>query len=135
MNKLFKLIALLCILTDARAQQTFPVNGVTDPKHIKYVFTNATIFTDFRTSVSQATMIIQDGVIISIGQNIMIPSDGVIINLNGKNIYPSFIDIFTDYGLPEVKKPVPSDAPQMSSAVKGAYNWNQAVHPEYDAVK
>src|SRR5690349_8247513 len=98
MNKLFTLLFLNFIVHTVIAQQTFPVNGVTDPKHIKYVFTNATIYTDFRTSVEQATMIVQDGVIISIGQNIMIPSDGLVINLKGKIVYPSFIDIFSDYG-------------------------------------
>ena len=114
-------------------QLTFPVNGTTEPKHITYAFTNATVFTDYKTMLSKAVLLIRDGMVLDAGEKIIVPSDAVVIDLKGKFIYPSFIDIFSDYGLPEVKKPVPSENPQLLSANKGAYNWNQAVRAEYDA--
>ncbi len=134
MKKIPVLIFLL--LTVAKfsfGQQTFPVNGTTEPKHITYAFKNATVFTDYKTMLSNAVLIIRDGIVIDAGEKIVIPSDAVVIDLKGRFIYPSFIDIFSDYGLPEIKKPTPSENPQFLSAYKGAFNWNQAIRAEYDA--
>jgi imidazolonepropionase-like amidohydrolase len=73
--------------------------------------------------------------VIDAGTNLNIPSDAVVYDLKGKTIYPSLIDIFSDYGLPDVKKPEGKEGPQMLSATKGAYSWNQAIKAEYDAYK
>ena len=80
-------------------------------------------------------MIIRDGLIVDVGDNIVVPSDALIYDAKGKTIYPSLIDMYSDYGLPEVKKPASSDGPQFLSQTKGAYNWNQSVRAEYDAYK
>ena len=125
----------IIFLTGLQAQQTFPVNGTTDPKHITYAFTNAAIYVDYKTLFTQGTMIVRDGLILDVGDKLIIPSDAVVYDLKGKTIYPSLIDIYSDYGLPEVKRSQPSDGPQLLSATKGAYNWNQSVRAEYDAYK
>ena len=133
-----RFITLLVILlgaTSLQAQETFPVNGPADQRHITYAYVNATIYADYQTVFARADMIVRDGIIVDIGQGITIPAGAVVYDLNGKTIYPSLIDLFTDYGLPEVKKPSPKEGPQMESAAKGAYNWNQAISPEYDAYK
>src|SRR4051812_26954738 len=128
MKRIFTLLLfLISFAFFSNAQPTFPVNGVTDPRHLTYVFTNATVYVDYKTNIPNATLIIKDGLVIDAGANIAIPADAIIYDLKGKTIYPSFIDIFTDYGLPEIKKPAPSDSPQMQSAIKGAYDWNQAI--------
>src|SRR5205085_7258520 len=127
---------LLCLTTvttlNSFAQQTFPVNGTTDPKHIIYAFTHATIFTDYKTSINDATLVIADGQIVDVGISVKVPAEAIVYDLKGKTIYPSLIDMFSDYGLPEVKKPAPSDNPQLLTALKGAYNWNQSIKAEYD---
>ena len=46
---------LLLFCTVARAQETFPVNGVADPRSGIYAFTNATIVKDAATTISNAT--------------------------------------------------------------------------------
>ena len=136
MKKLYSLLILLQLFAaSVRPQNTFPVNGTTDPKHITYAFINATIYTDYKTLVKSATLIVRDGLVIDVGDKITVPSDAVVYDVKGKMIYPSLIDIYSDYGLPEVKKPTPSDGPQMLSATKGAYNWNQSVRAEYDAFR
>ena len=136
MKKLYIILGITIVLFGkSLAQQTFPINGTTDPKHITYAFINANIFVDFKTSILSATMIVRDGIIADISEKIVIPTDAIIYNLKGKNIYPSLIDIYSDYGLSEVKKPSPTDSPQFLSATKGAYNWNQSVRAEYDAYK
>jgi imidazolonepropionase-like amidohydrolase len=133
------IVLLLCafvfIAKKSAGQVTFPVNGTTDPKHITYAFINAKIFIDYKTSIDSAVLIIRDGIIIDEGRGLKIPVDAEVYDLKGKYIYPSFIDIFSDYGLPEIRKPKPEEAPQLNSSVKGAYGWNQAIHSEYDAYK
>lgn len=128
----FFFIALL----GTEAQVTFPVNGTTDPRHTLYAFTKAKIVVDEKTVLDSAILLVRDGRIVNSGRGLSIPSDAVVFDLKGKMIYPSLIDIFTDYGLPEVKRPAGGDgSPQFLSNVKGAYNWNQAIRAEYDAYR
>lgn len=124
---------LFLILFTASAQETFPVNGTSDSKHITYVFTNARIITDYKTVIDSGIMIVRDGLIQSIGSNPTIDKDAVVYDLKGKSIYPSFIDIFSDYGQAEIKKNnLNDDSPQFLSSQKGAYGWNEAVRAEFE---
>src|SRR5437763_15258802 len=91
-------------LQNSFAQVTFPVNGTTDPRHIVSAFINAKIFVDYKTTIDSATLVVQDGKVIDIGKGLKAPADAVVYDLKGKYIYPSFIDIFSDYGLPDVPK-------------------------------
>src|SRR5579875_764376 len=122
-----------------QAQSTFPVNGVADPRHGYYAFTNATIVKDATTTFSNATLIIKDGKIVSVGSNAKVPPGAVEINCSGKYIYPSFIDIYSDYGTPAVQRPQSGfnffAAQQITSNTKGAYGWNEAIKAEADAYK
>lgn len=130
------LTTLLTSVLITSAQSTFPVNGVVDPREKCYAFTNATLVKDGQTTVTGATLLIRDGLILSAGTGVTIPKDAVVIDCSGKYIYPSFIDIFSDYGVPTgERQPRVFDfrAPaQLSSNTKGAFNWNQAIHPETD---
>jgi imidazolonepropionase-like amidohydrolase len=121
----------------ANGQATYPVNGPTDPRHTVFAFTNARIYVDYKTIVDSATLIIRDGKILEVGQEIAIPKEAVIVDLAGKSIYPSLIDIHSDYGMPEIKRDGKGQDynPQFLSNTKGAYSWNQAVRPEYDAYR
>ena len=132
---------LLFTAFTSSAQSTFPVNGVVDPREGCYAFTHATLVKDGATTINDATLVIRDGLIIAAGAGLTPPKDAVIVDCSGKYIYPSFIDLYTDYGIPEPEGRARSANPfdffrapaQMNSNTKGAYNWNQAVHPETDA--
>src|SRR5947208_14567800 len=95
-NSLFLACGLLLFSKFALAQSTFPENGVADPRHGQYAFTNATIVKDGITTVSNATMIIKDGKIVAMGTGLKIPAGAVEVNCYGKYIYPSFIDLYAD---------------------------------------
>jgi imidazolonepropionase-like amidohydrolase len=131
------LAAALLFSIFVAAQTTFPVNGVADQREGCYAFTNVTLVKDGQTTVANATLLIRDGVIVSAGTGISLPKDAVVIDCSGKYIYPSFIDIFSDYGMPAAERQQRAfdfRAPaQLTSNTKGAYNWNQAIHPETDA--
>jgi hypothetical protein len=134
MKKILSLFILQSSLfTFCWAQQTFPVNGTHDLRHCYYAFTHARIFEDYATIVDDGTLLIKDGQIIDIGTDVSIPNEAVVYDCHGKIIYPSFIDLFTDYGMPALKPPARSGNPQMTSATPGAFGWNQAVKSQVDA--
>ena len=139
MKKWKVLLLGLCFSSLLRAQETFPVNGVADKRDGIYAFTNATIVKDAATTLQNATLVIADGKIVSVGASVSVPKDAVVIDCKGKYIYPSFIDIYSDYGVP-----APERAPrgfdyrapaQLVSNQKGAFGWNQAIRTDVDASK
>lgn len=121
----------------AIAQTTFPVNGVSDPRMGSFAFINATIFAEAGNMLQNATLVVKEGKIISMGK-VALPSDAVVIDCRGKFIYPSLIDMYSDYGLPAVERRSGSSAyfgaQQFTSNTKGAHNWNQAIRSEVNAV-
>ncbi|AXY75797.1 amidohydrolase [Paraflavitalea soli] len=130
---------LLALKFSALAQTTFPVNGVADPKNGYYAFTNATIVKDAQTTLTNATLVIKDGKIVSVGANLAAPKDAVVVDCNGKFIYPSFIDAYSDYGITAPTRQLGGfnfSAPaQLTSNQKGAFGWNQAIHADVEAAK
>ena len=70
-----------------------------------YAFTNANLVIDPATSIASGTLLIKDGKIEQEGQNIQVPAGYIKIDLDGKYIYPGFIDMYTNYGLPKVEGP------------------------------
>ena len=124
-------ISILC-----QAQGTFPKNGAYDQRAGRYAFTNATIVADPKTTLTNSTLLIEDGVIKEAGKAVKIPPGTVIVDLKGKYIYPSLIDLDSDYGMPQVKPAQPGagrQTPQLESNKKGAFGWNQAIQSENDA--
>ncbi len=93
------LLPALLFFLQMTAQPTFPVNGVADPKSNSFAFTNATIVKDGQSTIANATLVVKDGKIVAVGTSIAIPKDAVVTDCKGKYIYPSFIDIYSDYGI------------------------------------
>lgn len=133
------LLLCWCLLTAAviNAQETFPVNGVADPRNATYAFINATIVKESSASPVTATMLVKDGRILAIGSAVTIPADAIVIDCKGKFIYPSFIDVYADYGMPALQRTQGGfnfNAPaQLNSNQKGAFGWNQAIRTDVNA--
>ncbi|MFK8101361.1 MAG: amidohydrolase family protein [Saprospiraceae bacterium] len=120
--------------TTLLAQETFPRNGVYDQRDGLYAFTNATIYQTYQDKIEKATLLIRDGKIVSVGKSVSIPKEAVIIDLSGKFIYPSFIEAYTELGLPKAeKKKSAGFRENMVSTKSGAYLWNEALRPEFRA--
>ena len=135
--KLFFVILFSVFINATSAQVTFPVNGIADPLQKSYAFINATIVKDANTTLQNATLIIRERKIVAVGNNLAVPKDAVTIDCKGKYIYPSFIDIYSDYGIPVQQRTQTTfsfNAPaQITSNTKGAYGWNQAIKPQVNA--
>ncbi len=118
------------------AQTTFPSNGAPNPVHTIYAFTNAVIHVDHETTINNGVLVVQDGKVIAAGEKVSVPQNAVVYDLKGKHIYPSFIDLYSNFGLPE--STIPKDGKkQMLTAEnkKGAYGWNPAIKADVEAHK
>jgi imidazolonepropionase-like amidohydrolase len=132
----YLVILFLGTISSLCAQQTtFRTNGPDDFREGHYAFINATLYKDFQTIVYNATVVVKNGKISEVNTNKETPSGAVVIDLKGKFIYPSFIDIYSNYGLPKINKTNAEKAIQYESNIKGAYGWNQAIHSDFDASK
>jgi imidazolonepropionase-like amidohydrolase len=115
------------------AQETHPVNGAQDKRPEIYVFTNANVVVDYQTTMNNSMMVVVKGKVEAVGSNLPIPQGATVIDLKGKYIYPSMVDIFSDYG---IEQPKPQGARgffasgEFLSKKKGAFNANEAVKPE-----
>ncbi len=131
------LVILVCFLTftSIHAQNINPVNGVQTPKHTIYAFTNATLVISPSSTVENGVLLIQDGKILAGGSNVTIPHNAVVYDLNGKYIYPSFIELNSNYGMPEVPKRTSVKGSKYISKNNGSTYWNDAIHPQLESSK
>ncbi len=136
MRKLSMFLWGICLSLSLFAQPTFPVNGVADQRDPCYAFTHATLVG--QNTLTDATLVIRAGKISAVGNNVSIPADAIIIDCKGKFIYPSFIDIYADYGIAIPQRPQGGGffgPQQITSNQKGAYGWNQAIRSDVDGSK
>ncbi len=125
------------------SQVGFPINGVEDNRDNHYAFINAKIFVDYKTVIENGTLIIKNGRIISVGKDIETPKGVKVFNLEGKFIYPSFIDLYTDYGIVKNRGNNQGGgssfrnfmSTKTESEKLGPYGWNEAINAEYNVVE
>ncbi|MFC5283723.1 amidohydrolase family protein [Pedobacter alpinus] len=129
-----KLLTILFISVGlfVKAQETYPVNGSKDYRNGQFAFTNANIVINSVQTIKNGTLIIKDQKIEQVGTALTIPKGYVVIDLKGKYIYPSLIDAFSNYGVPESSRQSfgRGAQPVFTSTKGGAYSWNEAIKPE-----
>ncbi len=146
MKKLTRLSTLfaatIMLHVSLNAQVTFPKAAPSDERPGLFAFTHANIYTDYKTRLEDATLLVRDGKVESCGQKVVVPPGAVTVDCAGKTIYPAFIDLYaTDYGLPAPAAPaVPGGGfgqrpAQPLSGKKGPFAWNEALRPEYSAAE
>lgn len=139
MKKICVMFVGLLLSHFVQAQETFQVNGVGDKRDGCYAFTNATIVKDAQTTIKNATLVIRDGKIVAVGEGVAVPADAVVVDCKDKFIYPSFIDAYTDYGMPQQQRAQGGfnfgGPGQLTNNQKGAYGWNQALKSDVEGYK
>lgn len=134
MKKIMLLLIVLLFTGVIFAQEYFPKNdGVHQTNQNYTAFTNATIFITPTEIVENATLLIQNNKVVAVGTNIKIPNNTNKIDLKGKYIYPSFIDIYTDFGMEKPKSQRNFFATPQYETKKEGYYWNEHVKPEFNA--
>lgn len=133
MRKLFLVLMLLSVSL-LQAQDYFPTNtGVKTTKNTTVAFTNAKIYVTPTNIIKKGTLLVKDGKIVSVGKSVSIPEGAKTVDLEGKTIYPSFIDLYSDFGVKKPKRASRNNrSPQYDAGRTGHY-WNDHIRPETDA--
>jgi imidazolonepropionase-like amidohydrolase len=115
--------------------QTKPLNGVNDKDQTIYVFRHAKIYVSSEKVIEDGLLIIQGDRILNVGANLttVVPKGSVEIDCKGKSIYPSFIEVFSDYGVSkdQIKKTIRTQ--QLQSLKGDNYYWNQSINSEFNS--
>lgn len=121
------------------AQEYFPENlGVKTTETSTVAFINAKIFVTPSQIIEKGTLLIKDEKVIDVGIAVSVPKNAEIIDLKGKSIYPSFIDLYSSFGI-EIPKTVRNNirnsnsTPQYNANREGYY-WNDHIRPETNPI-
>ena len=132
-----KLLALTLFLGGVSlfAQDYFPKNdGVKTENNNYTAFTNAKIYVSPTQIIENGTLLIQNGKVVQVGKSVTIPKNSVVENLEGKSIYPSFIDVFSDFGVALPERASGGGRSAQYGPEREGFYWNDHVMPENNAI-
>ena len=95
---LILLSAVFLLPLAATAQTTAPTLGMDDNSPTVHAFTNATIIVAPGEVLEDATLVIRDGVVESVGRRVNPPADARVWDMTGHTLTPGFIDPYTEIG-------------------------------------
>ena len=137
MKKTLSLLMLILTVSVSGAQlPTSTVNGVQDVRHSVLALTHATVHVTPEKTLNDVTIVIKDGTISHYQKDNQVPDNAVVINYRGMHVYPGFIHLDAEVGLPEPAKrpPFKWGGPEtLQSTLDGAYNANEAIKASYNA--
>ena len=136
MKKLFFALYVLGCGTFLTAQDYFPENAGVKVNNNNYTaFTNAKIFVTPTQIIEKGTLLIQHGKVVSASSSVNIPKNAVVIDLQGKSIYPSFIDVYSKFGVEQAKKKPGRGRSTEYEPSREGYYWNDHIMPETKAIE
>lgn len=128
-----KLFIFLCSFSIV-AQDYFPKNDGVFSTNTNYTaLTNAKIHVSPTQVIENGTLLIKDGKVVATGTSVNIPKNTNIIDIAGKSIYPSFIDMYSDFGIDKPKRQGGGRSAQYEPSRTGFY-WNDHIMPENNAI-
>ncbi len=129
------IFTFLCSLT-LFSQDYFPKNDGVATKNTNYTaFTNAKIHVTPTQVIEKGTLLIKDGKVVATGASVTIPKNSTVVDLSGKSIYPSFIDIYSSFGVEKPKRENTGRRSPQYDATRTGYYWNDHVMPENNAIE
>lgn len=135
MRKVFLFIFFFTGIFSSIAQEYFPENeGLKEENNNYTAFTNATIYVTPTQVIKNGTLLIQNGKVINTGTSVTIPKNSVRINLEGKYIYPSFIDPYTNFGIEKPKRESGQRRSPQYEAARDGFYWNDHIMPEQHGI-
>ena len=109
------------------AQEYFPKNDGVKAENENYqAFTNAVIHAAPGQVIQNGTLLVRGKEIVSVGASVQVPKNAVVVDLKGKHIYPSFIDVYSAYGIHKPKAPKQSGrTSQYHASREGIFGWRR----------
>ena len=120
------LIALACV--PVLGQVTVPVNGPHTVAQPVFALQGATLHPAPGESIADGLLLVQEDRILYAGSRDkkgLVPDGAITIDLSGLHIWPSFVDPWSDAGIPSEK--------DRRSNERGTGNWNGAIRASTDA--
>ncbi len=111
------LLTTAVLAFEARAQVNAPLNGPQDKAGVPVAFIHATVHPAPGEVLRDATVVILDDRIVSVGQRVVLPPGAVVVDLKGLHLWPGLIEPYSDLGMAKGEK----------SERKGARFWNPAI--------
>ncbi|WP_235297944.1 amidohydrolase family protein [Portibacter marinus] len=93
LSKLWAIIVLIFIAGQVESQDDIDIKLSST-----YAIQNAHITQSPGKTIDKGTVVIKDGVIISVGTNVAIPPEAIIVDADSLYIYPGFIDAYNNTG-------------------------------------
>ena len=125
------LLFMFCLVS---AQEYFPVNDGVKTINTNYtLFNNATLHPSPGETIKDGSLLIKDGKIVSIGKSVKAPKNAVVIDLQDKHIYPSFVELYSTFGIEVPKRQGGGRSPQYEPTRDGYY-WNDHIRAETNAL-
>ena len=133
-----KIIFVLCLFwfsTTLLSQDYFPVNDGVKAENNNYTaFTNAKIYVTPSEVINKGTLLIQNGKVHEVGTSVSLPANTIVVDLEGKSIYPSFIDIYSKFGVEQPKSTPGGRRTAQYEPEREGFYWNDHVMPENAAI-
>lgn len=134
LKRLILLGGFLLLCTVLKAQDYFPKNDGVIARNDNYtVLKNATLHISPTETIENGTLIFRNGKITSVGKMAEAPTNAVTIDLNGRHVYPSFIELYSNFGIEKPKKESSERSPIYEPTREGYY-WNDHIRSETEAV-
>ncbi len=134
MKKLFLLLFFLSA-SIVSAQDYFPVNkGVKTTENTVFAFKNATIYVTPTKIIKKGTLLIKDGKVVNVGKSVKTPDNAVVVDLKGKTLYPSFIDVYSNFGIKKPKRQSGGFGGTQYDTEREGYYWNDHIRPETNPI-
>lgn len=135
MRILFYVLVIFFCGLSLSAQDYFPKNdGVKAENNNFTAFINAKVHITPTKVLEKGTLLIQKGKIIAVGKTVDLPKNTLLIDLEGKSIYPSFIDIYSDFGVEKPQRATSVGRSAQYEPSREGYYWNDHIMPENDAL-
>ncbi|MFZ1687473.1 MAG: amidohydrolase family protein [Flavobacteriales bacterium] len=125
-SALFCLIALVSL--SVLGQVTVPVNGPHTVMEPVFALQGATLHPAPGEVIANGLLLVQGDAILYAGSQEkkgLVPEGAIVVDLTGLHIWPSFVDPWSDVGIPVDKDRKPSE--------RGTGNWNGAIRASTDA--
>jgi imidazolonepropionase-like amidohydrolase len=135
MYKKYLILMMLMCSFSIIAQEHFPKNDGVKSKNTNYTaFINAKIYVTPTQIIDNGTLLIKDGKVVASGASVNIPANAVVIDVSGKSIYPSFIDIYSGFGVEKPKRQGGGGRAAQYKASREGFYWNDHIMPEQNAI-
>lgn len=125
----------LCLALFSAAQDYRPKNDGVKANNMNFTaITNVKVYVNHNNVIENGTLLIQNGLVVESGRSVNLPKNSYVIDGRGNYIYPSFIDVYSTYGIKEAK-PAPGygRSTQYDSNRSGFY-WNDHIRAEQNAI-